>query len=79
MTFMAERGIRSSLIMKPDKKTAGKADNSSEELIGLLIELRQRLREMKEWQPADDIRARLGELDHSIEDGSTGEDSFVRD
>jgi cysteinyl-tRNA synthetase len=46
--------------IEADKKNARNADNSSEELIDLLIELRQKLREMKEWQLADDISSEIG-------------------
>ncbi|MDD4651977.1 MAG: cysteine--tRNA ligase [Methanothrix sp.] len=55
-----------------DRKTSGKKENSADKLIGLLAEVRQKLREKKEWQLADEIRARLGELNISIEDSSAG-------
>jgi cysteinyl-tRNA synthetase len=37
-----------------------------------LIETRQKLREKKEWQLADEIRAKLSELDIVIEDAYEG-------
>jgi len=49
---------------RPAEKTDAIAGNLSE----LLIETRQKLREKKEWQLADEIRARLRELDIVIED-----------
>jgi cysteinyl-tRNA synthetase len=55
-----------------DRKTPGKEENSADKLIGLLTEVRQKLREKKEWQLAYEIRARLGELNISIENSSAG-------
>jgi cysteinyl-tRNA synthetase len=49
---------------RPAEKTDAIAGNLSE----LLIETRQKLREKKEWQLADEIRAKLSELDIVIED-----------
>jgi len=54
---------------------AGKkpAENAiTDNLIELLIEMRQKLREKKEWQLADEIRARLSELDIVLEDAKNG-------
>jgi cysteinyl-tRNA synthetase len=53
-----------------DKKNAGKMETSAEKLIGLLTEVRQKLREKKEWQLADEIRARLGEMNIAVDDAS---------
>lgn len=50
------------------KKPAEKAEDVTGNLIELLTETRQKLREKKEWQLADEIRARLNELDIVIED-----------
>jgi len=50
------------------KRPAEKTDAITGNLIELLIETRQKLREKKEWQLADEIRARLRELDIVIED-----------
>ena len=50
------------------KRPAEKTDAIAGNLIELLIETRQKLREKKEWQLADEIRARLRELDIVIED-----------
>ena len=49
-----------------DKKPAEKAVTHN--LVELLIEMRQKLRDKKQWQLADEIRARLNELDIVIED-----------
>ncbi|MGZ4946316.1 MAG: DALR domain-containing protein, partial [Halobacteriota archaeon] len=49
---------------RPDDKT----DAIAGSLIELLIETRQKLRDKKEWQLADEIRARLRKLDIVIED-----------
>lgn len=50
-----------------DKRAAGKGDNSADKLIGLLADVRQKLREKKDWQLADEIRARLGELNIAVD------------
>jgi cysteinyl-tRNA synthetase len=50
------------------KKPAEKAEDVTVNLIELLTETRQKLREKKEWQLADEIRARLNELNIVIED-----------
>jgi len=55
-----------------EKKAARKEESSADKLIGLLAEVRQKLREKKEWQLADEIRTRLGELNISIKDSSAG-------
>jgi len=50
------------------KRPAEKTDAIAGNLIELLTETRQELREKKEWQLADEIRAKLSELDIVIED-----------
>jgi cysteinyl-tRNA synthetase len=55
-----------------DKKPAEKAETLTSNLIELLIELRHKLREKKEWQLADEIRARLSEQNIAIEDAKVG-------
>jgi cysteinyl-tRNA synthetase len=50
------------------KKPAEKAEDVASNLIELLTKTRQKLREKKEWQLADEIRARLNELNIVIED-----------
>jgi cysteinyl-tRNA synthetase len=59
-----------------DKKPAEKA--ITDNLIELLIEMRQKLREKKEWQLADEIRSRLRELNIVIEDAKTGGGKYTR-
>jgi len=54
------------------KKPAEKSEDVTANLIELLIEMRQKLREKKEWQLADEIRARLNELDIVVEDAKAG-------
>ena len=54
------------------KRPAEKTDAIADDLIELLIETRQKLREKKEWQLADEIRAKLSELDIVIEDAYEG-------
>jgi cysteinyl-tRNA synthetase len=54
------------------KRPAEKTDAIADNLIELLIETRQKLREKKEWQLADEIRAKLSELDIVIEDTYEG-------
>ncbi|HEX7514526.1 MAG TPA: cysteine--tRNA ligase [archaeon] len=50
------------------KRPAEKTDTIACNLIELLIETRQKLREKKEWELADEIRAKLRELDIVLED-----------
>ncbi len=54
------------------KKPAEKAEDVTDNLIELLIETRQKLREKKEWQLADEIRSRLSELNIVVEDAKAG-------
>jgi cysteinyl-tRNA synthetase len=54
------------------EKPADKADAVTDHLIKLLIETRQKLRERKEWQLADEIRSRLNELSIVLEDAKDG-------
>ena len=53
------------------KKPGEKADAVTDNLIKLLIETRQKLREKKEWQLADEIRDRMNELNIVLEDART--------
>ncbi|MDD4652381.1 MAG: cysteine--tRNA ligase [Methanothrix sp.] len=55
------------------KKPADKADAVTDNLIELLKEIRQKLREKKEWQLADEIRSMLNELNVVIEDRKAGD------
>ncbi|MGZ4941265.1 MAG: cysteine--tRNA ligase [Halobacteriota archaeon] len=59
------------------KKPMGETEAVTANLIELLIETRQKLREKKEWQLADEIRSRLNELDIVIEDAKKGDTSRV--
>jgi cysteinyl-tRNA synthetase len=54
------------------RKPAEKAEAVTDNLINLLIEIRQKLREKKEWQLADEIRDRLNELNIVVEDAKAG-------
>jgi len=49
-----------------------RAEGLTEELIGLLIELRAELRKQKDFALADRIRARLAELGVELRDTPTG-------
>jgi cysteinyl-tRNA synthetase len=52
---------------------AVKVDEKGEEsLIKLLIELRERLRQARQWQLADEVRGRLGDLGVVLEDKPEG-------
>jgi len=53
---------------KPAKKPADLTGN----LIELLIEIRQKLRDKKDWQLADEIRSRMMELNIVLEDAKAG-------
>jgi cysteinyl-tRNA synthetase len=44
----------------------------ADKLTELLIKTRQKLREKKDWQLADDIRERLNELNIILEDSKDG-------
>ena len=55
-------------VKMPEEKT----DALTGDLIELLIETRQKLREKKQWQLADEIRSRLNELNIVIEDANNG-------
>jgi len=48
-----------------------KDESLEEELVGLLNEVRGKLREKKEWELSDEIRSRLKDLDIAIEDKSS--------
>jgi cysteinyl-tRNA synthetase len=60
------------------RKPAEKAEAATDNLIKLLIEIRQKLREKKEWQLADEIRDRLNELNIVVEDAKTGGGKYTR-
>jgi len=49
-----------------------KPEDLTGSLIELLIEIRQKLRDKKDWQLADDIRNRMKELDIVLEDAKAG-------
>lgn len=51
---------------------AGKEEDLSRELIELLIETRQKLRDKKDWASADEIRTRLNELNVVLGDSKDG-------
>lgn len=53
-------------------KAAGEPPLDAEPLLELLISIRNQLREAKQWQLADDIRAQLGELGIALEDTPRG-------
>ena len=60
--------------IKPEEKAEAVTDN----LIKLLIEIRQKLREKKEWQLADEIRDRLNELNIVVEDAKASGGKYTR-
>jgi cysteinyl-tRNA synthetase len=51
-----------------DNRAAKTEEDITSSLIALLIFARQKLRENKQWQLADEIRNRMGELGIAIED-----------
>lgn len=55
---------------------AGKGDNFSRELIELLIETRQKLRDKKDWALADEIRVQLNELNIVLGDSKDGASKY---
>jgi cysteinyl-tRNA synthetase len=54
------------------REPADRADVLADKLTELLIKTRQKLREKKDWQLADDIRERLNELNIILEDSKDG-------
>jgi cysteinyl-tRNA synthetase len=50
----------------------GKVEDKSHDLIELLIEMRQRLRDKKDWEMADTIRNRMKDLNVVLEDAKEG-------
>jgi len=56
----------------------GKEDDMPSDLIELLMEIRQRLREKKDWELADQIRERMKELNVVLEDSQAGDKYTLR-
>jgi cysteinyl-tRNA synthetase len=52
--------------------SAGKEEDMTHDLIELMIEIRQKLREKKDWELADQIRNRMKELNVVLEDAKEG-------
>jgi cysteinyl-tRNA synthetase len=52
--------------------SAGKEEDMTRDLIKLMIEIRQKLREKKDWELADQIRNRMKELNVVLEDAKEG-------
>ncbi len=59
-------------IFAREKESAGKAEDLTESLTALLIEMRQKLRAKKDWQLADEIRSRMKEMNIILEDVKGG-------
>lgn len=55
-----------------ETSAAEKEEDLTSELIELLVEIRQKLREKKDWMLADEIRNRLRDLDIALEDTQLG-------
>ncbi|MFB3764088.1 MAG: cysteine--tRNA ligase [Methanotrichaceae archaeon] len=55
-----------------EAKAVGAAENLTGNLIELLIDIRQKLREKKDWQLADEIRSRMNGLEIVLEDAKAG-------
>jgi cysteinyl-tRNA synthetase len=53
------------------------SDDKIGKLIELLIDVRQKLREKKDWALADEIRNRLSELGIILEDAKTGNGKYT--
>lgn len=54
------------------ESSRGKEEDIARDLIELLIEIRQKLREKKDWELADQIRKRMKELNVVLEDADGG-------
>jgi cysteinyl-tRNA synthetase len=52
--------------------SAGKEEDMTRDLIKLMIEIRQKLREKNDWELADQIRNRMKELNVVLEDAKEG-------
>ena len=59
-----------------EKGPAGTAEDQTGNLIELLIDIRQKLREKKDWQLADEIRNGLNELNVVLEDEKAGKGKY---
>ena len=59
-----------------EKGPAGTAEDQTGNLIELFIEIRQKLREKKDWQLADEIRNGLNELNVVLEDEKAGKGKY---
>ena len=59
-----------------EKGPAGTAEDQTGNLIELLIDIRQKLREKKDWQLADEIRNGLNELNIVLEDEKAGKGKY---
>ncbi len=55
-----------------EKESVKKTDELNERLIGLLIEMRQELRNKKDWKLADEIRNRMKAMNIVLEDTKAG-------
>ncbi len=58
------------------KEARETAEDIAGNLIGLLIDIRQKLREKKDWQLADEIRSRMNDLGIVLEDAKAGGNSY---
>jgi len=54
------------------KEVARASEDLTGGLIDILVDLRQKLREKKDWQLADEIRARMNEMGINLEDAKAG-------
>ena len=59
-----------------EKGPTGTAEDQTGNLIELLIDIRQKLREKKDWQLADEIRNGLNELNVVLEDEKAGKGKY---
>jgi len=55
-----------------ESESKGAAEDLTGNLIEILIDIRQKLREKKDWQLADEIRSRMNKLEIVLEDAKAG-------
>lgn len=55
-----------------ERETAKRTEDVTHDLIGLLLETRQVLRDRREWHLADEIRSKLNDLNIEVEDSREG-------
>jgi cysteinyl-tRNA synthetase len=77
--LLEEFGEVLGLDLSPRESGEERADRQKGDLIDLLLRVRQRLREKREWELADEIREGLLDQNIIVEDAAPGKRSAQRD